>query len=133
MTVMEYAKALGEAIAIDPVVKTLREAQEAYNSCRPLQDKLAEYNASRAAMGEEYKKDAEEQDAAIQEKLKNRLDELGREIVAFPEYGALSAAEKGLKDLMTRVNSEINFCVFGIRPEEENACTHDCATCGGCH
>ncbi len=133
MTVMEHAKALGEAIADSAVVKALREAQEAFNACRPLQDKMTEYNANRAAMGEEFQKEIEKQDPDMIQMIKNRMDVLGKEIVAFPEYKAMADAENSLKTLMTKINSEINFYVFGVRPEEENACTHDCSTCGGCH
>ena len=134
MTVMEHAKALGEAIADDKVVKELREAQEAYNNCRPLQDKMTEYNANRAAMGEEFKKEIEKQDPEMINMIRNRMDALGKEIVSFPEYKRMADAEAAMKALMTRINGEINFYVFGVRPEEnENACTHDCSSCSGCH
>ncbi len=133
MTVMEHAKALGEAIAADPVVKSLREAQEAFNACRPLQDKMTEYNANRAAMGEEFQKEIEKQDPDMIGMIKNRMDVLGKEIVAFPEYKAMADAENALKALMTKINGEINYYVFGVRPPSESECTHDCSTCSGCH
>lgn len=130
--ITELSRALGEAIAEHEVVKNLKAAQDAYNNCAAMQAKMTEYNANRAAMGEEFKKEIEKQDPAMLEMIKNRIDELGREIVSFKEYADLAEAQKKLQTLMASVNSEIQYCVFGIRPEE-NACTHDCSSCSGCH
>ncbi len=130
--ITELSKALGEAIAEHEIVKNLKAAQEAYNNCAPMQAKMTEYNANRAAMGEEFKKEIEKQDPAMLEMIKKRIDELGREIVSFKEYGELAEAQKKLQTLMASVNSEIQYRVFGIRPEA-NECTHDCSSCSGCH
>ena len=132
MTVMELAAALGDAIADEAVVKELREAQAAYDACTAIQERLTEYNAQRKIMGDEFRKEVEKQDPDMLGLIKNRIDELGREIVSYPEYSRLLEAQKALQALMTKVNSEISYRVFGMRPEE-NSCTHDCSTCGGCH
>ena len=62
MTVMEQAKILGQALALDPAVIRLNHAKEAYENDRSLRGAMQEYNALRAGMGEEFKKDEGEQD-----------------------------------------------------------------------
>ena len=57
MTVLEQAKALGEALAKDEVVVRLNEAKIAYEQDTELRAAMQEYNALRAALGEEFKKD----------------------------------------------------------------------------
>ncbi len=131
MTVMEHAQALGVAISEDPVAVELKAAQTAYDTCEGLQKKLTEYNAQRAVMGEEFRKEVEKQDPVMLEMVKARIETLGREIVAFPEYARLAEAQKALQALIAKVNSEISYAVFGVRPDE--GCTHDCASCSGCH
>ena len=130
--VMMKAKELGAAIAESDVVAELKNAQAAYDTCTALQDKLTEYGANRAAMGEEFKKEIEKQDPAMLKMIKARIETLGREIVSFPEYARLSEAQKALQNLIADVNAEISYAVYGVRPNEEE-CTHDCSTCKGCH
>ncbi len=132
MDVMMKAKELGDAIAKSAVVSELKNAQAAYDTCAALQDKLTEYGANRAAMGEAFKKEIEKQDPEMLKMIKARIDVLGKEIVSFPEYTRLSEAQKALQALIADVNAEISYAVYGIRPNE-GECTHDCSTCKGCH
>ena len=132
MNVLEQAQALGAAIASDPVAIELKAAQTAYDTCEALQKKLTEYNAQRAVMGEEFRKEVEKQDPVMLEMVKERIDVLGREIVAFPEYARLAEAQKALQGLISKVNAEISYAVFGVRPDE-GGCSHDCSSCSGCH
>lgn len=130
MSVMEQAKALGEALAVDEVVVRLNHAKEAYENDRSLRGAMQEYNALRAGMGEEFKKDMKEQDADVIAALKARTDILAAEITNHPVYLEFMEAQQALQTLMNDVNAEISFYAFGERPSN---CTHDCSTCkSGC-
>ena len=125
MTVLEQAKALGEALAKDEVVITLQKAKTDYEQDTELRAAMQEYNALRAALGEEFKKDVAEQNTAFIESVRQRTDELYTIISTHEAYTSFMKAQKELSRLMAEVNSEISFYAFGERP-----CTHDCSTCG---
>lgn len=129
MTVLEQAKKLGEALAEDEVVRRLNAAKTAYENDTDLRRAMQEYNAQRAALGEEFTKELDKQDAQLISKLRERIETLQTEIVAHPAYTEFIEAQNGLQKLMETVNSEISFYAFGERP-----CTHDCSTCkADCH
>ena len=124
MTVLEYAKQLGEAIANDEVMKDFNEAKKNYEENEPLQKLLVEYNTHRIALGEQFKLDLAEQDENLIKSIRARVDEIFNLIVSNEYYKAYAEAQDKIAKLMNEVNSEINFYVFGERP-----CTHDCSTC----
>ena len=128
MTVLEQAKALGEALAKDEVVVRLNEAKIAYEQDTELRAAMQEYNALRAALGEEFKKDIAEQNQAFIDSVRQRTDELYEIVSTHAAYTGFMQAKKDLSRLMSQVNSEISFYAFGERP-----CTHDCSSCSqGC-
>ena len=81
-------------------------------------------------VGAEFAKSAEESDKTVIENLKNRLEELSREITKNENYSNFAAAQQAMDALMADVNGEIKFCITGERP---STCTHDCSSCAGCH
>lgn len=128
--IIELAHALGEEIAKSNEMDVLKITKNAYEKDEKLQAKLAEYEAERKLLADEFNKDPEAQDVTVIENVKARMDELGREILGHPLYIAFSKAQEGMNELMQNVNDEIKFCITGERPEH---CTHDCSTCHGCH
>ena len=129
MTVLEYAKQLGEAIANDEVMKKFNEAKKKYEENEYLQKLMVEYNTHRTALGTQFKLDLAEQDESLIKSIRARIDEIFGIIVSNEDYKAYAEAQDAIAKLMNEVNSEINFYVFGERP-----CTHDCSTCSShCH
>ena len=124
MTVLEYAKQLGEAIANDEVMKSFNASKKKYEENEELQKLLVEYNAHRMALGEQFKMDIKDQDEALIKSIRARVDEIFGIIVSNEDYKAYAEAQDKIAKLMNTVNSEINFYVFGERP-----CTHDCSNC----
>lgn len=125
MTVLEQAKELGLALAEHETVRRLQEAKTAYETDTELRAAMQEYNALRAALGEEFKKEVAEQNEAFIETVRARTDELYEIVMKHEAYTGFMEAQKALKRLMDEVNSEISFYAFGERP-----CTHDCSSCG---
>ena len=129
--IIEIAHMLGEEIAKSDEIKNLESAKDAYERDAALQAKLAEYEAVRKLLGEEFSKTTEEADAKVIADLRAAIEDLSREIYTFPSYIVFANAKKAMDDLMNSVNSEIKYCITGERP---TSCTHDCSTCGGgCH
>jgi len=130
MSVLELAKALGEGIKNDPVLLAYDAAKAAFEADAELAAMMTEYNALRTALTEEFNKDLEMQEKDVIEKLRARMDELAAVINKNENYTGFAAAQKAVNDLMQRINEEITYYAFGVRP---SSCTHDCSTCGGCH
>ena len=124
MTVIEYAKQLGEAIAKDEILQKFNEAKKAYEENLELQHFVFEYNTQRTILGNEFKKELSEQNEELIKLVKEKTDELFTAITEHEIYKDFIKAQEAVNKLMTDVNSEINFYVFGERP-----CTHDCSTC----
>ncbi len=128
--IIELAHALGEEIAKSDELKAVELTKGGYEANEALQKKLAEYEAERKLLADEFNKDPDEVDQTVITELKARLDELSRVITRDPVYIAFANAQKAMNDLMSAVNDEIKFCITGQRPDH---CTHDCSTCKGCH
>ena len=124
MTVTEHAQALGEAIKNDPIMQRYRTAKQAYDTNQELQQLMFEYNTQRRVLGEEFKKEPDQQNATLISLIRDRIDVLAKQIVVIEDYRQFSEAQQQVTELMNQVNSEIQFAVFGTRP-----CTHDCSTC----
>lgn len=124
MTVIEYAKQLGEAIAKDEVLQKFNAAKKAYEENFELQHFVFEYNTQRTILGNEFRKELNEQNEELIKLVRAKTDELFKAITEHEIYKDFIKAQEAVNKLMNDVNSEINFYVFGERP-----CTHDCSTC----
>ncbi|MBQ6614090.1 MAG: YlbF family regulator [Clostridia bacterium] len=127
--ILEKAIELGKLIAESDEVKAANAAKEKYEKDEAIQAAIVEYNAHNKALAEEYKK--AEKDEALMSSIKNRIGELYNEIINSAVYAEYMNAQEGVGTLMNKVNDEINFAVTGERPSE--ACSGNCASCGGCH
>lgn len=124
MTVLEYAKKLGEVIANDEVIINFNNAKKAYEENLELQHFVFEYNTQRTILGNEFQKELEDQNEELIKLVRARADELFNSIISHEDYKAFIKAQEAVNKLMNEVNSEISYHVFGERP-----CTHDCSSC----
>ena len=127
--IIELAHALGEEIAKSEEIKNLESSKQVFESDAELQSKMSEYETERKLLREAFNKADDEDNAKVIESLKNRLEELSKEITENSHYTDFANAQNALNALMDSVNAEIKFCITGERPV---SCTHDCSTCGGC-
>lgn len=130
-TVMELARALGEGIKNHKTLLAYDEAKAAFEADEALTAQMAEYNADRACLANEFNKDLAMQEKDVIEALKAKMDELASKINKNENYLRFAAAQKAVSELMKHINEQITYYAFGVLPESE--CTHDCSTCGGCH
>ena len=122
--IMSLIAALGKGIAESEVLVSHREAKQNYESNAELREAMFEYNTQRSILGNEFKKDPEEQSPELIQLIRDRIDTLGRKIAADPDYRAYADAQQAVGKLMQEVNAELSYHIFGERP-----CTHDCSTC----
>ena len=127
--IIELAHALGEEIAKSEEMRLLELTKSIFDADEPLQEKMREYQTEKVLLAQEFSKEPDLADKVAIENLKNRLEELSREITANQHYTDFANAQKGVNDLMNSVNAEIKFCITGERP---STCTHDCSSCSGC-
>ena len=127
--IIELAHQLGTEIAKSEEIKNLNETKNAFDSDAELQALMAEYEAERVLLGQEFSKENGDIDEKAIADLRARIEELTREISANPIYIAFATAQNNMNKLMADVNAEIKFCITG----ERDNCTHDCSTCSGCH
>ena len=128
MGIFELAAELGRTLKADKRLVALEEARVAYEADERVNRLMMEYEVQQKAMQNEAMKD--EREEVLIQMIQQRIDALYDEIVASEAYKKLEAAQKEVNDLMEMVNSTITFHITGEQP---SACTHDCASCGGCH
>jgi cell fate (sporulation/competence/biofilm development) regulator YlbF (YheA/YmcA/DUF963 family) len=95
---------------------------------RQLQALVIEYEVQQAAMQKEASR-GEDYDTHLIDMIQNRINELYEAITKHETYLALEKAQEEVNALMNKINGIITTHITG----EEPGCTHNCATCGGCH
>ena len=129
MGIFELAVELGNTLKEDERLKALESARLAYETNKELQSLMSEYEVQQQMLQTEVGK-ADERDMLLVETVQNRINELYKTIMEHPVFVALNEAQAAVNDLMNAVNNTIMMQITG---EEPSGCTHNCATCGGCH
>ena len=127
--IIELAHQLGTEIAKSEEIKNLNETKNAFDSDAELQALMAEYEAERVLLGQEFSKENGDIDEKAIADIRARIEELTKIVSQNPVYIAFANAQNNMNKLMADVNAEIKFCITG----ERDNCTHDCSTCSGCH
>lgn len=125
--IMELAIKLGDALKNDPKLLRLEAARKAYEEDPELQKHMVEYEVQQKAMQNEITK--EEKDTHFIEIIQRRIDELYHLIIENKAFTELNEAQEAVNAYMNEVNQTIMTRITG----EEAGCTHNCATCKGCH
>ncbi len=128
MNIFDLAAELGKALKQDEKLVRLEKAKAAYSSDKDLQKKLVEYEVQQKALQLEITR--EERDTLLVDNIQKRIDTLYREIMEHPVFMELNEAQAEVNELMNAVNNTIMTQITGEQP---SGCTHNCATCGGCH
>ena len=128
MDIFEMAAALGDALKQDEKLVALEAARKNYMEDRKLQALVIEYEVQQTAMQKEATR-GEDYDTHLIDMIQNRINELYEAITQNETYLALEKAQDEVNALMNKVNGIITARITGQEP----GCTHNCATCGGCH
>lgn len=127
MDIFEMATALGDALKQDEKLVALEAARKNYEADRQLQTLVIEYEVQQRAM----QKEAVDPncDTHMIDMIQSRINELYEAITQNETYLALERAQEEVNALMNKINGIITARITGQEP----GCTHNCATCGGCH
>ena len=128
MEIFEMAKLLGLAIREDERIKKLDEAKKAYDEDPMIRKLTTEYDIQQKALSAAYQ--GEERDEAFINSVNDRITAIYEEVIATEAYKNYENAQNEVNDLMEQVNNAISAAVSGVEPD---GCTHNCATCKGCH
>ena len=125
--VFELAITLGKALKQDERLVRMENARKAYEEDPVLRQLTTEYDVQQRAI--QKVASAEDFDPQLMESIQNRINELYEAITKHETYLALEKAQEEVNALMNKINGIITTHITG----EEPGCTHNCATCGGCH
>lgn len=128
MEIFEMAKLLGLAIREDERIKKLEEAKLAYENDEQIRILTTEYDVQQKALATAYS--SSERDDAFINSINGRITAIYEQVIATDAYKKYEAAQNDVNDLMEQVNNAIQAAVSGVEPD---GCTHNCATCKGCH
>lgn len=125
MTIIEKAHELGEMIKASKEMETLNACEKAQQADDEAQQLIADFNIKRLNLAREIQSGKLTEEEAIK-KNNEAFDEMVKKSESIKAY---VDAKKKFDDLVNGVNNVINVYIMG----EQQGCTHDCSTCGGCH
>ena len=127
MDIFELAATLGDELKKHEILVALETARKTYEADTQLKALMTEYEVQQIAMQKEASKG--EIDTHMIDMIQARINELYKTITENEVYLALEKAQNDVNELMNKVNGIITAHITG----EEPGCTHNCATCRGCH
>ena len=113
------------------------EKRDIMKNNKALKDKLDEFKIQKSVL--EVENEKENPDEHVIDVVSARLEVLYGEITKNPDMTAYTKAEEDLNILMTAINMTISSYVgtenYATEADSdgEGSCTHNCATCKGCH
>ncbi|MBQ8432661.1 MAG: YlbF family regulator [Clostridia bacterium] len=128
MEIFELAAELGKKLKDDARLIALEKAKKDYEDNPQLKKYMIEYEVQQKAMQAEVAR--ADRDMQMIEVIQKRIDELYKLIAEHPVFVELNRVQAEVNDLMNAVNNTIMTQITGEQP---SGCTHNCATCGGCH
>ncbi|MBQ7399441.1 MAG: YlbF family regulator [Clostridia bacterium] len=142
---MTLARALGEKLKESEQYKNFCETRDKCKENPTLKAKLDEFKVQKKVYDIESAK-GDENDTQLLDAISARMETLYSEITSHPEMKAYNMAEENLNILLNAINMTITSYISpetltcekeyddyedGVEGGAE--CTHNCATCKGCH
>ncbi len=125
MTITEKAHELGKMIASSAEAQALQKAEQAQANDEKAGELLKEFNLKRMNLVRDMQNEKITREEATQKNNEAFAEMLSKSetIKNFVD------AKKDFDALVTEINGIINYYITGEDPN----CTHNCATCSGCH
>lgn len=125
-TMNETIKLLGQQILESEEYQTFKKAETAYQADAQLSSLVNEFDNYRNQLV--MARSQEGNDESKISEIQDNMEQLYNKIMDNENMKQYNAAAGKFEALMKQVFDSINTAVFG--PQE---CTHNCATCSGCH
>lgn len=137
MSIESALRELGKEIQKDERFIALQAAAKANDADESLQQQMQEMQL----ISLKYQQEAEKGEEASQDRIKELQDDyqkLYTEIMAGENMKNYSAAASEMEKMAQYISCMIGLFFDGQDAETcelppQDACTHDCSTCGGCH
>lgn len=136
MSLETALRELGKEIQKDPRFEAIQAAAAKNDADEALQAQMQEMQL----LSLKYQQEAGKADDADQDRIKELQDQyqkLYEEIMQSENMQAYSAAAAQMEEMAQYISKMIGLFFDGQNPEtcqiSEDACTHDCSTCAGCH
>ncbi len=125
-TLNETIELLGQQILSSEEYLTFKKAEAAYQADAQLSALVNEFDDCRNQLI--MARSEEGNDESKVTEIQDKMEQLYNKIMENENMKQYNAAAGKFEALMKQVFDSINTAVFG--PQE---CTHNCATCSGCH
>ncbi len=125
--IIQKAKELGALLEKSEIVAEQKAAKALFDNDAELQDLIGAFNLAKMSLMNESNKD--KPDAELTETYRKQTSEAYEKVMMHPVMQRLNSAEIALEQLLNEVNGILQQSITG----EEGGCTHNCATCSGCH
>lgn len=137
MSLESALRALGKEIQADERFAALQVAAKANDADEALQAQMQEMQL----LSLKYQQEAEKGEEASQERiaeLQQEYQDLYTKIMEGENMKKYSEAAANMEQMAQYISQMIGLFFDGQDPETceipaQDACTHDCCTCGGCH
>ena len=126
--IIEKTKELGALLQASEQVQKFTAAKASYNQDEAVQKLVGEFNLHKMTMM--WLSKAENPDQERISEVEQRIKAVYEKIMQNEKMQKMQEAGKAVEELRSQVNGIISYYVTG---EEPSACSHDCASCGGCH
>lgn len=125
MTITEKAHELGKLIKESNEMAAYKAAEEKQQNDKEAAKLMQEFNLQRMNLARDMQEGKITQEEAVK-----KNNEAFQEMVEKSEtISNFIEAKKDFDAVISQINGILNFYITGQEP----GCTHDCATCGGCH
>lgn len=125
MTITEKAHELGKLIKDSNEMAAYKAAEEKQQNDKEAAKLMQEFNLQRMNLARDMQEGKITQEEAVK-----KNNEAFQEMVEKSEtISNFIEAKKDFDAVISQINGILNFYITGQEP----GCTHDCATCGGCH
>ena len=125
MTLLEMANELGKMIKELPEMEALNRAEAAQENDEAAKELLKEFNLKRMNLV----RDMQENKITREEATKKNSEAFAEMLEKSETIKTYVEAKKDFDAVVSQVNNIINMYITG----QDGSCTHNCATCGGCH
>lgn len=126
--IIEKAKELGALLQASEQVQKYTAARTAYNEDEAIQKLVREWNLHRLTLNTLSNAENPDQDRIAE--AERRANAVYEQVMSNPLTQRMQQTGKAVEELLAQVNGVLTFYVTG---EESSGCSHDCASCGGCH
>ncbi len=125
--IIAKAKELGALLEQSEIVTEQKAAKKEFDNDAQLQDLIGAFNMAKLSLMNESNK--ETPDAEKVEEFRKQTSQAYENVMQHPVMQRLNNAEIALEGIINQINGILQQSITG----DEGGCTHNCATCSGCH